>query len=61
MGFLPESLKFYQQSLKIKEQATYTAILLENLANSYKALKDEKNYARYRHLLDHYPQNGQGK
>ncbi|WP_104689937.1 tetratricopeptide repeat protein [Helicobacter felis] len=47
-----EAVKFYQQSLKIKDQATYTAILLENLANAYKALKDEKNYAHYKHLLE---------
>ncbi|WP_235852539.1 hypothetical protein [Helicobacter vulpis] len=47
-----EAIKFYQQSLAIKEQASYTAILLENLAKAYKALKDEKHYAHYRHLLE---------
>ncbi|WP_235852248.1 hypothetical protein [Helicobacter mehlei] len=47
-----EAIKFYQQSLAIKKQASYTAILLENLANAYKALKDEKHYAHYRHLLE---------
>ncbi|BEG58152.1 hypothetical protein NHP21005_18400 [Helicobacter sp. NHP21005] len=36
------AIHFYQQSRALKEQASYTTILLENLANSYKALKDEK-------------------
>ncbi|CRF47869.1 TPR repeat containing exported protein; Putative periplasmic protein contains a protein prenylyltransferase domain [Helicobacter heilmannii] len=54
-----EAIKFYEQSLKIKEQATYTDILLENLANAYKALKDEKNYTHYKHLLDQQKTGGQ--
>ncbi|WP_120952079.1 tetratricopeptide repeat protein [Helicobacter sp. L8] len=47
-----EAIKFYKQSLAIKEQASYTSILLENLANAYKALKDEKHYTHYKHLLE---------
>ncbi|CRF41632.1 tetratricopeptide repeat protein [Helicobacter ailurogastricus] len=54
-----EAIKFYEQSLKIKEQATYTDILLENLANAYKALKDEKHYIHYKHLLDQQKTGGQ--
>ncbi|GMB90345.1 hypothetical protein NHP190002_10360 [Helicobacter ailurogastricus] len=54
-----EAIKFYEQSLKIKEQATYTDILLENLANAYKALKDEKHYTHYKHLLDQQKTGGQ--
>ncbi|WP_235852995.1 tetratricopeptide repeat protein [Helicobacter labacensis] len=47
-----EAIKFYKQSLAIKEQASYTSILLENMANAYKALKDEKHYTHYKHLLE---------
>ncbi|WP_240328789.1 tetratricopeptide repeat protein [Helicobacter suis] len=56
-----EAIQFYKQSLAIKEQASYTPILLENTANAYKALKDHKNYEHTLHLLAHYPQSEEGK
>ncbi|WP_240333357.1 tetratricopeptide repeat protein [Helicobacter suis] len=56
-----EAIQFYKQSLVIKEQASYTPILLENTANAYKALKDHKNYEHTLHLLAHYPQSEEGK
>ncbi|WP_240331059.1 hypothetical protein [Helicobacter suis] len=56
-----EAIQFYKQSLAIKEQASYTPILLENTANAYKALKDHKNYEHTLHLLARYPQSEEGK
>ncbi len=40
----PKAIKFYKQSVAIKNQIKYTPTLLWNMAQAYKALKDGKNY-----------------
>ncbi len=53
----PKAIKFYKQSVAIKNQAKYTPTLLWNMAQAYKALKDGKNYKNTLHQLTQYPES----